>query len=260
VTTEAAKTAPTRSPVDCVKDLFAKTFYIAKKEMKTYFVSPIAYIICAAYLFISGYMFTAHLINSRRADLSGFLGNNGVILLLMVPILTMRLLAEERKQHTMELLMTSPVTPTQIVLGKYVACLTLLVGMIGLTGVYAYILHYYEGKPDWGPIKTGYLGLCLLASVFVAVGLFTSSTTDNQLVAAVVCFAALLLLWIASWSSVFLDPGWMQTTVEAMSLTLPYMDLVKGVAETRYFVYYLSLVCVFLFASVRMLEASRWRS
>src|SRR5436305_1861768 len=101
-----AQSLPTRSMMDCVGDLFFKTLYIAKKELKLYLASPIAYIVAAAYLFISGYMFTMHLMNGRKAELTGFLYNNGVILLLMVPILTMRLLAEERKQHTMELLMT----------------------------------------------------------------------------------------------------------------------------------------------------------
>src|SRR5688572_16902161 len=110
---EASPQIPKRGPLDCVLDLFFKTFYIAKKELKVYFVSPIAYIIAAAYLFISGYMFTMHLMNGKKAELAGFLYNNGVVLLLMVPILTMRLLAEERKQHTMELLITSPVTSTQ---------------------------------------------------------------------------------------------------------------------------------------------------
>ena len=249
----------TRGPLDCVLDLFFKTFYIAKKELKLYFVSPIAYILAAAYLLISGWMFTAHLMQGRKAELTGFLYNNGVILLFIVPSLTMRLLAEERKQHTMELLITSPVTPTQIVLGKFIACEALLMTMVGMTLAFAYILVYLDGKPDWGPIKTAYLGLFLLSSCFVAVGTFTSSLTENQLVAAVSCFALLLLLWIVSWASVMLDPGWMQSTAEAMSIFLPYGDFVKGVIETRYFVYYGSIIFTFLFASVRMLEASRWR-
>ena len=253
------KTLPTRGALDCVMDLFFKTLYIAKKELKLYFVSPIAYIVAAAYLCISGWMFYAHLMNSRRADLLAFLSNNGVILLLMIPILTMRLLAEERKQHTMELLITSPVTPTQIVLGKFVACQTLVSGLIALTSAYAWILYYYDGKPDWGPIKTGYLGLFLLSACMVSVGLFASSLTENQLVAAVICFAALLMLWIVSWASVMVDPGWMQSTAEALSLFTPFGDFVKGVIETRYFVYYGSMITIMIFASIRTLEASRWR-
>jgi ABC-2 type transport system permease protein len=259
--TEAAtpKPRPSRGPLDCVIDLFAKTFFIAKKELKTFFVSPIFYIIAAAYLAISGYMFTMHLINSRQASLTGFFYNNGVILLLMASIMTMRLLAEERKQHTMELLMTSPVTPTHIVLGKYLATMTMMAILLLMTTVYAYILHHYDGKPDWGPIKTAYLGLYMLMGCLIAVGLFTSSLTENQLVAAVVSFAILLGLWIVSWLSVYFEPGWMQTTAEAVSLFLPYGDFVKGVIETRYIVYYLSVIFVFLFASVRVLEANRWR-
>lgn len=256
---EATREMPKRGLMDCVSDLFFKTFFIAKKELKVYFVSPIAYIIAAAYLFISGYMFTMHLMNGKKAELAGFLYNNGVVLLLMVPILTMRLLAEERKQHTMELLVTSPVTSTQIVLGKFLACQTLMTTIICSTLAYAYILVYLDGKPDWGPIKTGYLGLILLSSCFVAIGVFTSSLTENQLVAAVVCFAALLLLWIVSWLAVYVEPGWQQTTAEALSLFLPYGDFVKGVIETRYFVYYGSIIFFFLFASIRALEAARWR-
>lgn len=248
-----------KGPLDCAGDLVAKTFYIAKKELKTFFVSPIFYIIAAAYLAISGYMFAMHLFNSRKAELTGFFYNNGVILLLMASILTMRLLAEERKQHTMELLMTSPITPTQIVLGKYLATMVLMAILLVLTTVYAYILHAHDGKPDWGPIKTGYMGLYLLMGCLISVGMFTSSLTENQLVAAVVSFAILLGLWIVSWFSVYFEPGWMQTTVEAISLFLPYGDFVKGVVETRYIIFYLSVIFVFLFASVRVLEANRWR-
>lgn len=248
-----------RGPMDCAADLIAKTFYIAKKELKTFFVSPIFYMMAAAYLALSGYMFTAHLINSKRAEMTGFFLNNGVILLLMASILTMRLLAEERKQHTMELLLTSPVTPTQIVLGKYIATMVLMAILLLGTTVYVYIIHAHDGKPDWGPIKTSYLGLYMLMGCLIAVGLFTSSLTENQLVAAVMSFAILLGLWIVSWFSVYFEPGWMQTTAEAMSLFLPYGDFVKGVIETRYIVFYLSVIFVFLFASVRVLEANRWR-
>jgi len=244
---------------DWFVDLVVKSFYVAKKELKTYFVSPIAYIMAVAFLFIAGYFFTMHLVNSRRADMAGFLHNMGVIMLFMIPGLTMRLLAEERRQKTMELLITSPLTPTQIVLGKYLACMTLLILMIGLTGLYPLIITHYGGKPDWGPIYTGYLGLVLLLSSLVAVGVFTSSFTDNQLVAAVVAFAILLLFWIVSWLTVYLEPGIWSTTAESLSLFIPYGDFIKGVIETRYYVYYLSVAFVFLFASVRMLEASRWR-
>jgi ABC-2 type transport system permease protein len=222
-------------------------------------VSPIAYIMAVAFLFIAGYFFTMHLVNSRRADLAGFLHNMGVILLFMIPGLTMRLLAEERRQKTMELLMTSPVTPTQIVLGKYLACMILMVVMIALTALYPWIIFHYGGKPDMGPIYTGYLGLVLLMSALVSVGVFTSSFTDNQLVAAVVAFSLLLMFWVVSWLTVYLEPGVLSTTAEALSIFLPYGDFVKGVIETRYYVYYLSFAFVFLFASVRMLEASRWR-
>ena len=245
--------------LDWFVDLVAKTFYIAKKEIKTYFVSPIAYIMTVAFLFIAGYFFTMHLVNSMRADMMGFLHNMGVIMLFMVPGLTMRLLAEERRQKTMELLMTSPVTPTQIVLGKYLACMFLMVTMVALTLLYPWIIHHYGGKLDWGPVVTGYVGLILLIGALVSVGVFTSSFTDNQLVAAVVAFALLLLFWIVSWLTVYLESGWMSTAAEALSIFLPFGDFIKGVIETRYYVYYGSVVFVFLFASVRMLEASRWR-
>ncbi|MBI4859816.1 MAG: ABC transporter permease subunit [Candidatus Riflebacteria bacterium] len=253
------ETAVARGPLDWILDLVAKSFYVFKKEMKTYFVSPIAYIIAFCYLFISGYMFTAHLMQTKHATLAGFLQNNGVVLLLLVPILTMRLLAEERRQKTIELLLTSPLTPTQIVLGKYFACLGLLTAMMGMTLLYPYVLVQLGGNPDWGPVKTGYLGLWLLSACFVAIGLFTSSLTDNQLVAAVVSFVILLILWIASWSSAYLEAGTMTTVVEALSILMPFADFVRGLVESRYYIYYVSIVVVFLFASVRMLEASRWR-
>jgi ABC-2 type transport system permease protein len=247
-----------RACLDGAIDLAAKTFYIAKKEVKVYLVSPIGYMATAAFLFLTAWMFTAVFLYYKRAD-TVFMNNFGIVLVFIVPVVTMRLLAEERKLKTMELLMTSPVTPTQIVLGKYLACMVLVGTMIALTFAYVGIQHKYGTKIDWGPYQTGYVGLFLMTGACVAIGMFTSSLTENQLVAAVASFAILLMMWILHWMTFFMDPSWVTSAADAVSIVLPYQEMVKGVLETRYIVYYLSLIGVFLFVSVRMLESSRWR-
>ena len=170
-----------------------------KKELKSYFVSPIAWVVMSVFLLISGYFFTVILLSTNLPELKITFHNMGITFLFLSPLFTMRLLAEEKKLGTEELLFTLPLTDAQIVLSKYLASLTVFLILLGITWVYPLFLLSW-GKPDMGPIFTGYLGLFLMGASFLAVGLFSSSLTENQIIAAVVGFGTLLLFWIIGWA------------------------------------------------------------
>jgi ABC-2 type transport system permease protein len=165
------------------------------KEEKAIFSSPIAYATVAVYLLLMGYTFTAVLFLNRTGELVRVFFQAAVLFLLIVPVVTMRLFAEERRTGTLELLLTSPVQEIEIVLAKFVAGLTLPALMLGLTGSHAIVLGLY-GDPDWGPIYSGFFGLLLLAAALTAIGLLVSARVSNQIVAAVVAMGVGILLWM----------------------------------------------------------------
>jgi len=171
-------------------------------------------------------------------------------------VLTMRLLAEERKMGTAELLLTAPVRDSEIVVGKFLGSLGILAVMLVLTFYYPVLLMWF-GDPDLGPIATGYLGLFLLGCASLAVGLFASSLTSNQIVAAVVAGGILFALWFLGWTTDFLPEG-LGKVIGYMSLSYYFSDFTRGVIDTRAVVYYLSIMGLFLFLTVRSLENSRW--
>jgi len=164
------------------------------KELGALFGSPIAWILIGVFLALMGYSFTVTLFNNKYATLVHIFFQAAGLLLLVVPVLTMRSFAEERKSGTLELLLTAPVRESQVVLAKYLATMAVLAAMIALTGAYALVLGLY-GTPDWGPIYGGYLGLVLLASTLASLGLVVSALTANQVVAAVVTIGVSFLLW-----------------------------------------------------------------
>ena len=157
---------------------------LVDKELRTLFQAPIAWIIIGVFLALMGYSFTLTLFNNRYATLVHIFFQVAGLLLLIVPIITMRLLAEERRAGTLELLLTAPVKEIQLVLAKYLASMAVVLLMIGLTAAYAVVLGLY-GTPEWGPIYSGYLGLALLASTLVSLGLAASALTSNQVIAAI---------------------------------------------------------------------------
>ena len=253
-------------------------FTIAGKEIRSLFVSPIAYVVMTGFLLLGGWFFFNLLfrfsylltlytnfqnfrgvesLNLNEYVIGPLLHNLAIVLVIMVPIITMRTFAEERKNGTYELLLTSPLTVTQIVLGKFLGCLSFMTIIILLTGIYPAILFIY-GNPEWGILATGYLAFFSLATVFVSIGLLTSSVTENQIIAAVSCFVALLLLYLLSWPA--------ETTGTALGQVLKHLsviehfsEMVKGVIDTRDLVYFLSLIFFSLFLTHRCVEASRWK-
>lgn len=230
---------------------------IARRELSAFFVSPIAYIVAAAFLVLSGYLFSLILISSRQATLTDLFFNVNIILLFIAPLLTMRLLADEQNKGTLEILLTAPVRDWEVVLGKFLAALALFGVILLCTLVYPLVLFYIGGRPDYGPILTGYLGLILLACAMLAIGTLTSTLTENQIVAAVLGFGILLFLWlIQSAGSV---AGGAAGVLKALSLPGHYDDFARGAINLEDVVYYLSLTIGALFIATRVLETRRYR-
>ena len=251
------------------------------KEMRSYFVSPVAYVIAGVFLFLSGYLFRNILMQfnfwclqfQQRAQQMGGMGMPNLnlnemvvtqffavmdfIWLLVVPMLTMRLLAEEKKSGTMELLMTSPLSTAQILLGKFFACLSLYTLIVALTLIFCAILEVY-GSPDWGPILTAYFGYILLGGTFIAVGILASSLTENQIVAVLLAFGMLMLLWLIDWSASFAGPT-AAKILQYISIIEHLKDFQRGVIDTKDVIFYLSFIFFCLFLTSRVIESRRWR-
>ncbi len=230
---------------------------LTQKELRTYFASPLAFVVTAAFLVVSGVFFAGILIGSRQATMEYTFQNMAVILLLVSPVLAMRLLSEEQRSGTIELLLTSPVREIEVVLGKFLASLGLLIVMLGFTLYYVLLLTHF-GTPDPGPILSGYLGMILLGASFLAIGLFASSLTANQVVAAFLTIAILLILWVLeALSSMFGSSA--SGVLNYLSMSNHLTDFTKGVIDTKDVVYFLTLIVACLFLAIRSLEARRWR-
>lgn len=233
------------------------TRVIALKEFKSYLSSPMAYIVTSIFLVFSGIYFSV--VSPAiyfETSIAGFLEAGVILLLVFTPLLTMRLLAEERKMGTLELLLTIPVRDSEVILGKFLGSLAVLAVMLALTLYYPLLLVIF-GDPDPGPIFTGYLGLFLLGSTSLAIGIFTSSLTSNQIVAAVVAIAILLTLYFIGFTAAFL-PESLGEVIGFFSMSNYFPDFMRGVIDTRGVIYYLSMMVLFLFLAIRSLENSRW--
>ena len=232
------------------------TTTIALKEFKSYLASPMAYVVTGIFLLLTGFFFQISESTYYETSINGFLGAGSILLLLLASVLTMRLLAEERKMGTLELLLTAPVRDSEVIVGKFLGSLGILTAMLVLTFYYPILLMWF-GDPDMGPIATGYLGLFLLGCTSLAVGLFASSLTSNQIVAAVVAGGILFALWFAGTLASFL-PESIGEIVSYLSLYFHFPDFVNGIIDTRGIIYYLSITVLFLFLAIRSLESSRW--
>jgi len=232
------------------------TTTIALKEFKSYLASPMAYVVTGIFLVFTGFFFQSSLTTYSETSIRGFLGWGSILLLLLAPVLTMRLLAEEKKMGTLELLLTAPVRDNEVIVGKFLGSLGILTAMLALTFYYPLLLMWF-GDPDWGPIATGYLGLFLLGGASLAVGLFASSLTSNQIVAAVVAGGVLFALWFVGMAADLL-PEAMGEVIGYLSLSSHFPDFMRGMIDTRGIIYYLSITVLFLFLAIRSLENSRW--
>lgn len=231
---------------------------IAGKEIKTYFGSPMAYVVTVVFLVINAYFFVASLSGAfPEATIRGFIFPGSFVLMFLTPLLTMRLFAEEAKMGTLELLLTAPVQDYQVVVGKFLSALAVLAIMVSLTGYFAALLFIY-GDPDPGPILSGFLGLLLLGAAFLSVGVFTSSLTSNQIVAAVLAFGLLLLLWVINAAGGFFG-GIPREIFDYLAPPTHFRDFAFGVIDTKDVVYFLGLVAAFLLFTVHSVETRRWR-
>ena len=232
------------------------TITIALKEFKSYLASPMAYIVTGIFLALTGVFFAFSPATYFETSIRGFQEASSLLLLLLASVLTMRLLAEERKLGTMELLLTAPVRDSEVILGKFLGSLGMLALMLVLTLYYPLMLIVF-GDPDMGPIGTGYLGLFLLGCAALAVGIFASSLTSNQIVAAVVAGGILFALWFIGMAAGAL-PEALGEVIGFLSLSHYTSDFMRGIVDTRGIVYYLSIATLFLFLAIRSLENSRW--
>ena len=221
------------------------------KEVRTLFTSPIAYAVIAVFVVLSGYTFTVSLIVAKQATLVHIFFQAAVQLILLVPLITMRQFAEERRAGTLELLLTAPLREIDIVAAKFIACMAVLAAMTSLTLVYAAVLGTY-GTPDWGPIYSGYIGLMLLGAALVAIGLMISSLTANQIVAAVVSLGLFGILWaIDTLASLLPQP--FENWLLGLSLLAHFTPFAVGAMYLSDVGFFLTVILLGLFLTVRAL-------
>jgi ABC-2 type transport system permease protein len=195
--------------------------------------------------------------NVNQMLISPLLVNATVILLFVFPLITMRTYAEEKRSGTIELLLTSPLTDLQIILGKFLGAMLLYAAMLGVTLIHVGLLFLY-GSPEWKPILTGYLGLLLMGGCFLSVGLLISSLTRNQIVAAMATFGVFLMLWVINWIGSFVGPT-SQAVLQHLSITEHFDDFAKGIIDTKHLVYYFSFIAFGLFLTMKSVDSERWR-
>ncbi len=257
-----------------------KTWAIFEREIKSYFVSPIAYVVISLFIAVAGIFFylilSSFVQRSFEMDMYArqwqqmsppmnlhewvtrpFFGNVATIALMILPLITMKLYAEEKKTGTIELLQTSPITNVQTLIGKYAASVALYIVMLIITFFYMLFLFAY-GNPEINQIFSGYLGIFLIGSSYLAIGLLFSTFTDNQIVAAVSTIAVILVFWAIGWISNFLDPA-LGKILSQFSLIDHLDDFEKGVIDSQNIVFYLSFIFVSLFLSYVSIESARWR-
>ncbi len=249
---------------------------LVKREVRAYFGSPIAYVVITGFLLLVGYFFYslvswfnatamqmaqnpyyAQQININEMVFSPLFHNMTIILVLVAPLLTMRLLAEEKKNGTDELLFTSPLSVGEIVLGKYIAALVMWLIMLGLTAILS-IFAFATGNPEIAPWLTGYLGLFLAGALFLAIGLFFSSLTENQIVAAFLTFVTLLLLLVLNWVTSSGGGNW-RTVVGYLSFSDHFGQMTQGILDTKDLVYFLTFSFFALFLTHSVIQSRRWR-
>lgn len=231
---------------------------VAWKEIQVYFSNPMAYIVGLIFLAVTGFFFVINFGDPfPEATLSDFYQGASIILIFLAPALTMRLLAEEQKLGTIELLLTAPVRDWEVILGKYLASLVFYLAMLAMTSYYAILLFIFS-DPDPGPIYSGYLGLVLYGAAALSIGILTSTLTSNQIVAFVVSAGILMLLFFADTGAGVVGGVW-STLVNEIGMRSHFSDFDRGVIDTKHIIYFLSVIIVFLFLSIRALESRRWR-
>jgi ABC-2 type transport system permease protein len=249
---------------------------ICRKELRSYFVSPIAYLLLAMFAIVFGFFFwnaVGYFVYvGMEAQMRGgmlpmsvneqvirpLVSNVSVIGLFLIPMITMRLFAEEKRSGTIELLVTSPVRDSEVILGKWLAAMLLYSGMLLLTALnFAWLFRY--GNPDWKPVAVGYLGLLLQAGTLLAIGTFISTLTRNQIIAGAATFGICLLLWVLEWVSNYESSTWARV-MAYLSVLTHFDSFSKGLLSLKDAVFYVTAIFLGLFLTARSMESLRWRS
>ena len=247
---------------------------IAGKELRSYFASSIAYIIIGLFALLFGWFFYVYLhvfveqsarmgmmgggsVNVNEQMIRGVLQNAAVIILFVMPMITMRTYSEEKRSGTIELLLTSPLTDFEIIVGKFLGAMGLFAAMLLVTMIDMAIL-FRLGNPEWRPIAAGYLGLFLMGGCFISVGLLISSLTKNQIVAGVMTFAVFLMLWVINWLADSSGPTG-RAVLSFLSITDHFDDFTKGIIDTKHLAYYISFITFGLFLTAKSVDSERWR-
>ncbi|MCR4863124.1 MAG: ABC transporter permease subunit [Ruminococcus sp.] len=230
---------------------------IYRREMGAFFTSGIAYVFLAVFYFFSGYFFYNEVLASGYTDTSPVFQNMFKIVLFLIPILTMRLLSEEKKNRTDQGLLTAPVGLGEIVVGKYLAALTIYIIAESIIFVYAVILGYL-GTVAWAALLGNYFAMLLLGAAFIAVGIFISSLTENQMTAAVFSMAVLFFLYLFGSTAEKVSKKWMYDIIKELSFYDRYVEFTQGVFNLTSVLFYLSTAFLFNFFTVRVLEKRRW--
>ena len=249
---------------------------ICRRELGSYFTSPIAWLLLTMYSLIFGFFFWNYLgnfviqglemqmtgemqpMNVNEQIIRPLLGNVSVLGLFFIPMITMRLFAEEKRLGTIELLATSPVRDYEIIIGKWLSALILYAVLLLFSAInFAFLFRY--GNPDWKPLAVGYLGLLLQAGGLLAIGTFISTLTKNQIIAGAATFGVCLLLWVLEWVSGYETAAWAKV-VAYMSVITHFDSFSKGVIDTKDAVFYVSVIFLGLFLTSRSMESLRWRS
>src|SRR5689334_5224503 len=250
---------------------------IANKELRSYFAGPIAYIAIGLWALLYGYFFVAILqffvrqsmqmgqfgmqgpqsMNVNQQMIRPLLQNVTIMILFVMPMVTMRTYSEEKRSGTIELLLTSPLTDFEIIMGKFLGAMALYAAMLAITLIHMALLFSY-GNPEWKVVVTGYVGLLLMGGCFISVGLLISSMTKNQIVSGMITFAVFLLLWVINWIASFVGPT-AQTILNYLSITDHFDDFTKGILDTKHLVYYFSVMSFGLFLTMRSVDTERWK-
>jgi ABC-2 type transport system permease protein len=251
------------------------TLAIVDKELRSYFASPIAYILIGFFSLLFGWFFYVYLMafnqqsqqmmqfgqgggaNINQMMIRGLFQNTAVIILFTMPMITMRTYSEEKRSGTIELLLTSPLTDLEIILGKFLGALALYAAMLLVTMLYMAML-FKISNPEWRPIAAGYLGLLLMGGCFISTGLFISSLTKNQIVAGFLTFVTFLMFWIVSWIGESSGPT-TQAVVSYLSIIEHLEDFARGIIDTKNMIYYLSFITFGLFLTAKSVDRERWR-
>ena len=230
---------------------------IFRREVKSYFTSPIGYIFLAVFYAYSGIMFSVYSLQSGYTKLDNLFSSLLLILVVIIPILTMRTIADEKRTKTDQCLLTAPVSLTGIVVGKFLASFLIYLIAISITVVFSVVVSVY-GSPDWNVIVGNITALALLGGAYIAIGIFCSSLTENQVVSAVVCFIFLLAVSFLSAIGSLVPFDWVQNVTKKISFGERYYSFTGGVFDFSNVIFFLSAISAFLFLTVRVLEKRRW--